>query len=368
MVKLPKIDIQPTGEGEIELSAELEVEIFNGYRDQALKALGADAKIDGFRPGHIPEKVLIEQLGEEKVLWEMAQQAIADYYPAILQEHKIPAIGQPQVTITKIAKDNPLGFKIKTAVMPEIKIGDYKKIAQKANELGGETSKSPEVSPPSLTASDEEINKVIEELRRSRATVDHSEHEHKEDEKCDHSTPELPKEAELPELTDEFAQSLGQFKTVDELKAKIKENLELEKKNKAKDKKRVEIVEEIIKASEIKIANLLVDSEKEKMLAEMESQIGYMGLKFDDYLAHLKKTRDELKSGWDKEARQRVAFGLVLAEIAKLEKIEAPEEELKREIDYLKNQYKDVPEDRLRAYASSLLINEKVFEFLENQK
>lgn len=349
MVHLPKINLQPTGEGEIEISTELEVEIFNSYREKALKALGENIKIAGFRPGHVPEKVIAEQIGEEKILWEMAEQAIADYYPAILQEQKIPALGRPEVTITKIAKDNPLGFKIKTAVMPEIKIGDYKKIASKINTAQGETSGPLEDSP--LAVKDEEIEKVIEEIRKSRASAEHAGHEHP-----------------LPPLNDEFAQSLGQFKTVDELKAKIKENLELEKKNKAKDKKRVEIIEEVIKNSEIKIASLLIESEKEKMLAEMESQIGYMGLKFDDYLAHLKKTREELKSGWDKEARQRIAFGLILAEIAKLEKIEAPEEDLKREIDYLKNQYKDVPEDRLRSYAASLIINEKVFEFLENLK
>ena len=128
-IKLPKIEIKPAGEGEIEISTELEVEVFNSYHSKALKALGENTKLDGFRPGHIPEKVLVEQLGEEKVLWEMAEQAIADYYPAILQEHKIMAIGRPEVTIAKIAKDNPLGFKVKTALMPEIKIGDYKKIA-----------------------------------------------------------------------------------------------------------------------------------------------------------------------------------------------------------------------------------------------
>jgi len=365
---LPKINVQPAGEGEIEISAELEVEIFNNYRDKALKALGEDIKVAGFRPGHVPEKVIIEQIGEEKVLWEMAQQAIADYYPAILQEQKIPALGRPEVAITKIAKDNPLGFKIKTAVMPEIKIGDYKKIATKANQ---ELPLSESKGSPWL-ASDEEIEKVLEEIRKSRATADHSKHEHKEGEKCDSASPEHSAEAGhepiLPELNDDFAKSLGAFENLDALRAKIKENLELEKKNKAKDKKRVEIVEEIIKTSDIKIASLLIESEKEKMLAEMESQIGYMGLKFDDYLAHLKKTREELKGSWDKEARQRVAFGLILANIASLEKIEAPAEDLKREVDYLKNQYKDVPEDRLTAYASSLIINEKVFEFLEGIK
>jgi len=347
MIKLPKTELRPAGEAELEVIVELETEIFEFYREKALKALGQDVKIAGFRPGHVPEKVLIGQIGEEKVLWEMAEQAVADYYPIILQEYKIPALGQPQVTITKIAKDSPLGFKIKTAVMPEIKLGDYKKIATKINTAQGGTSGSLEDSP--LAVKDEEINKVIEEIRKSRT---------KEDSPA----------GELPELNDEFAQSLGQFKTLDELKAKIKENLKLEKKTKAKDKKRVEIIEEVIKNSEIKIANLLIENEKDKMLAEMEAQIGQIGLKFDDYLTHLKKTKEELRSGWDKEARQRVVFGLVLAEIANQEKIIAPEEDLKREVDYLKAQYKDVAEDRLRSYATSLIINEKVFEYLEGLK
>ncbi len=366
MIKLPKVDIKPANEGEIEISTELEVEIFNSYRDKALKTLGNDVKIDGFRPGHVPEAVLIEKIGEEKILWEMAQQAISDYYPLILQEHKLPALGQPEVTISKIAKDNPLGFKIKTAVMPEIKIGDYKKIAL---SFSGETSSEPEVSP-------EEIDQVLEDIRKSRANVKHAHgatpkpsarggHEHKEGEKCEHEEKE---EEKLPELNDDFAKSLGQFQTLGELRAKIKENLELEKKNKTKDKKRVKIIEEIINKSELKIAKILIESEKDKMLAEMESQISQMGLNFDDYLTHLKKTREELRGSWDKEARQRVSFGLILGEISKLEKIGAPEEDLKREVDYLKSQYKDVPEDRLRSYAASLIINEKVFEFLENLK
>lgn len=351
MIKLPNVEIKPSEEGELEISTELEVEVFNSYRGKALKTLGNDAKIDGFRPGHIPETVLIEKIGEEKILWEMAQQAIADYYPLILQEHKISALGQPEVVISKIAKDNPLGFKIKTAIMPEIKIGDYKEIAKKINSEPAEK----------IEIKDEDVTNVLEDIRKSRASAGHSHHEHKEGEKCEH-------EEKLPELNDEFAKSLGQFETLDQLKAKIKENLELERKNKIKDKKRLKVIEGIINKSELKIAKILIESEKDKMLAEMESQIGYMGLNFDDYLTHLKKTREELKGSWDKEARQRVAFSLILAEISKLEKIGAPEEDLKREVDYLKSQYKDVPEDRLRSYAASLIINEKVFEFLENLK
>lgn len=349
------IKINPAEEGELEITGELALDIFETYREKAVKTLGQDAKLDGFRPGHIPENVLVEKLGEEKILWEMAQQAISELYLQIITEKKIMALGRPEITITKIAAGNPLGFKIKTAVMPEVKIGDYKESAKKVNA-------EPEES---LEASDEEIKNVLEELRRSRSSTEHSHHEHKEGEKCEHDH-DAP--SELPELNDEFAKNLGEFESLEALKAKIKENLALEKGHKAKDKKRVKTVEDIIAKSEIKMAQVFIENEKDKMLAEMEGQVGYMGMNFDDYLTHLKKTKEELRDSWSKQARERVAFGLILGEIAHLENITAPEDELKNEVDYLKNQYKDVPEDRLKSYASGLIVNEKVFEFLEGLK
>jgi len=349
------LKINPTEEGELEITGELAVADFAKYREKALKSLGQGVKIDGFRPGHIPENVLVEHVGEEKVLWEMAQEALNDLYPQIVTENKITALGRPEITITKLAPENPLGFKIKTAIMPEIKIADYKEIAKKVSAEPEET----------LDIKDEEVLTVLEDIRKSRVSAEHAHHEHKEGEKCEH---EDSPAGELPELNDDFAKSLGQFQTLDELKAKIKENLELEKKNKAKDKKRVKIVEEIIAKSELKIAKILVESEKDKMLAEMEGQIGQMGLNFEDYLTHLKKTKEELRDSWSKQARERVAFGLILGEVAHLEKITAPEEDLKNEVDYLKTQYKDIPEDRLRSYATGLIVNEKVFEYLENLK
>lgn len=352
MIKLPPVDIQNVGEGEIEINAELEASVFDAYWPKVLKNLGQNTKIDGFRPGHIPENILIDHLGEDKILWEMAEQAIGDYYPAIIQERKLAVIGNPQATITKLAKNNPLGFKIRTAVMPEIKIGDYKKIAQTINQKEKTTENDQETK----FVSDEEINKVIEDLRLSRNQKISP--DNKESQTLGVENP--------PPIDDAFAQSLGQFKNLEELKAKIKENLILEKEAKAKEKNRIRIVEEVIKASDIKIAELLIDSEKEKMLLEMEMQIKQMGLNFEDYLTHLKKTKEDLRKDWTKNAKQRVAFGLVLAEIAKLEKIEAPTEELKKEIAYLEKQYPEATEDRLRSYATGLLINEKVFQFLED--
>ena len=337
---------------EVEIEGEIAAADFAEFWPKAIKALGEETKVDGFRQGHIPEKILIEQLGEAKILYEMADQVLGQAYVQILTDNKIDAIGEPHITITKIAKDNPLGFKIKTAVLPKIDLGNYKQVAKEIN-------KKP-LDLPVVTA--EEVTKVIEDLRQQHAGANHAKHEHKEGEKCEHG------EAELPELNDDFAKSLGQFENLDDLRAKIKENMDLEKKNRAQEKRRLEIVEAIRHQAKLEIPQLLIDAEKEKMMAEMEHQIGQMGLNFADYLTHLKKTREELSAGWDEDAKKRVSFGLIVNEIARTEKINPPADELKNQTDFLAERYKDVEPRRLQAYAANVIVNEMVLKMLEETK
>ena len=77
--------------------------------------------------------MLIGKVGELSILEEGAYQAIREALPQLLSEHEYDFIGAPEVTITKIAQGEPLGFKIKIAVMPEVKLADYKKIAKEEN-------------------------------------------------------------------------------------------------------------------------------------------------------------------------------------------------------------------------------------------
>lgn len=349
-----KIDLKINNlpEAEIEIEGEIAAADFAEFWPKAIKSLGEETKIDGFRPGHIPEKVLVDNIGEAKIVYEMAELALGQAYSQILTENEIDAIGEPQITITKIAKDNPLGFKIKTATLPKIDLGDYKKAAAKINKKPLDET----------AASDEEIAGVIEDLRKQRAAASHSHHEHKEGEKCEHEEPKLP------ELNDDFAKSLGQFESLDDLRAKIKENLGLEKKMRAKDKRRLEIVDAIRDQAKMEIPKILISAEKEKMMAEMEHQIGQMGLNFEDYLKHLKKTREELSAGWNDDAKKRVSFSLIVNEIARIENIVPPTDELKNETDFLAERYKDVDRRRLEAYAANVIVNEKVLKMLEETK
>ena len=115
----------------VEITGTVPADVFSSFRSKALQNINDQVTIDGFRKGKVPENILVSKVGEMAVLEEMAELALAKTYPQIIVAEKIDAIGQPEISITKIAAGNPLEFKAVTTVLPEIKLGDYKKIAKK---------------------------------------------------------------------------------------------------------------------------------------------------------------------------------------------------------------------------------------------
>jgi len=85
-------------------------------------------------------------------------------------------------------------------------------------------------------------------------------------------------------------------------------------------------------------------------------------------LKHLKKNEEELKIEWRPDAEKRAKLQLVLNKIADVEKIVPEKEKIERDVENLKNMYKDASEERIRTYVETVLTNEKVFEFLESQQ
>src|SRR3989339_1828570 len=161
-----KITVKKLPKSEVEIEGEIEVDIFESYFAKALKKLGENLKLDGFRKGKIPESVLLSNIPEISILEEMANMALSEYYPKILEDEKIDAISRPEISITKLARKNPLGFKIKTAVLPAIKLPDYKKIAQKVIAGVTDAEKNFEVT-------EKELKDTILDIRKSRAPKKH---------------------------------------------------------------------------------------------------------------------------------------------------------------------------------------------------
>ncbi len=360
ITKLPK--------SEIEIEGELEADIFETYFSKAVKRIGETIKIDGFRPGKIPESVLLSKVPESQILEEMAELALNEHYPKIIDENKIDAISRPEISILKLARKNPLGFKIKTAVIPEMKLPDYKKIAKEIISKITDEEKN-------VAVTDEDLENTIMDIRKSRAPKIHMAEvavqtsDVKDAPTSDVENTEIKTETkeELPEFNDEFVQALGPFKDVKDFKEKLKENLKLEKENAQKEKTRIKIIEKIIEESAIETPEILIEVELDKILYRMESDITQMGLKFEDYLKHLNKTIDDLRKEFRGDAEKKAKLALVLNEIAKEEKITADPEQVAREVAAILEHYKEADPERAAMHAENVLTNEKIFQFLENQ-
>lgn len=367
-----KITTKKLPKSEVEIEGEIETEIFESYFAKALKKLGENLKLDGFRKGKIPENVLLSKIPEISILEEMANLALGDHYPKIIEDEKLDAIGRPEISITKLARKNPLGFKIKTAILPSIKLPDYKKISKKVTTETADDKKN-------ITVSDEDLENTIMDIRKSRApkkhmAETHEHHEHKDGEKHEHKETEKDSvqpsdspetDTKLPEFNDEFVQALGPFKNTEDFKIKLKENIKLEKENQQKEKTRLKIIEEIIDGSEIELPEILVEIELDKILYRMESDITQMGLKFEDYLKHLNKKVEDLRKEFRIDAEKKAKLALILNEIAKTEKIAADEEQVAKEVSHILEHYKDADPERARMHAENVLTNEKIFQFLE---
>src|SRR6187551_1612714 len=125
-----KTEIKKLEKSQVEILGVMAAEDFASFEKEAIAEIGKDVEFPGFRKGHVPENVLLKNIPEIKILEEMAERAIMKVYPEILEKEKIDAIGRPEIMLTKLAKGNPLEFKILTTVLPEVTLPDYKKIAQ----------------------------------------------------------------------------------------------------------------------------------------------------------------------------------------------------------------------------------------------
>ena len=355
-----QIKINKLPKSEVEIEGMLEAEAFEAYFDKALKRIGENVELDGFRKGKVPENILLKNVPEIKILEEMAEMALGENYPKIIEENKIDAISRPEISITKLARKNPLEFKIKTAIMPEIKLPDYKKISLKVISDVTDKEKNVEVT-------DEEMESTIMDIRKSRAPKMHMAEPHTHEDGTEHKPDEeIP--AELPEFNDEFVQQLGPFKDVADFREKLKVNMKLEKENQLKEKTRLKIVEKIIEDMKVEMPEILIEVELDKILYRMESDITQMGLKFEDYLKHLNKTLEDLKKEFRGDAEKKAKLALALNEIAKTEKIEADPEQVANEVAMILEHYKEADPERAHMHAENILTNEKIFQFLENQK
>ena len=356
-----KIKKLPKSEVEIEVS--LPAEELEKARPKALKKFSETLNVDGFRKGNVPEKIVLEKVGEKAMLEEAAEMVLNEHYPQILTEAKLDTIGHPAISITKLALGNPLEFKVRVAVLPVFELPEYRKIASEIRDRKNEVG---------LEITDKEVEDVILQIRKNKAHFDYHKN-HPEDKNHNHKDLELEKEENLPILDDEFAKTTGNFANVVELKVKIKENIVQEKENRQKEKKRSEIIEALLKNTMIELPDILILSEVEKSLAQFKDDIVRMGgsatqaSRWEEYLAQTKKSEEDVRKDLHENSEKKAKIQLILNKIAEVEKLEPNKAILEHEVGQIMEHYKDANHQNARIYVATLLLNQEVLKLLEQQ-
>ncbi len=421
--KLPK--------SQVEISVSLPWDEWKGEMDHAAEHLAQEVKMPGFRPGKVPRDVLEKRYGKGMVLAEAAEHAVSHSYPKVLDQEKIDAIGHPEVTLGNVAEGELLGYTVVTAVMPEVALGSWKDAVKKVNKEY--TSKEEGVEESDIAAELERLSKMraplvtvdrearlgdnvlvdFTVLRDGVAIENGTSKKHPltlgsgvfipgfeeqlvgmktgEEKSFElsfpaeyHATDLAGKpatfsvkmgevqEAQVPELNDDFAKSIGAFETLEALKTSIKVGMLEEKKMKKKEEWRTALLDTLAEKSEIDFPEVLVNEELDRMLREFEGQVRSIGTDLPGYLEKTGKSEEDLRAEWQPQAKKRLAAHLVLGRLATDEDIRVEtseiEEEMNKALQYYKNIKdigKEIDMERLYTAVSGQLRNEKVFEFLE---
>lgn len=331
------LEKKPLPQSEFLVSLEIPAEEIATRRERVLARAAADTDLPGFRKGHVPVALIRSRMGELSLWEEAAREALSEALANIFQTERLDVIGRPSVESMKLAPDNPAEFRITLSLLPTLSLPDYKKIA-------AEEGKTPEAAP---MVEEKEIDAVIAELTRQ-----HGETTGKKD----------------FVLSPESVKELGAFETVAHFRSKVKEGILGHKKIRAKEKRRASLLDRIVRDARGDLPDILIESELDRMEAELKDEIKRVGATFDMYLKEVKKDREILRTEWRADAEKRARLQLVLVQIARAEHITAPKEMVDAEVKHVLEHYKGAQEESARAFVETLLTNQKVIEFLENQK
>ena len=326
-------------ESEVEFIGEVPVETLAPYRERALAELSKEVEMPGFRKGKVPPDLVLKKIGEVAVLEEATNLFVREFYPALVEMNKLDVVGRPDIRITKLAPGNPVGLTIKTALYPEVVLPrNWKTIGENvALEIA-------------IPATDEEVGGTLESLRQARKKK-------KED-----------GTEEVPELNDEFAKSVGAFEDLGALKEQIQKGITEEKAKQAKDKRRGSIIDKLAEKTEVKVPNIFVESELEKIISQLKEDVTRFGLTYEGYLKQTNKTEAEVRQDFRAQAQKRAKLQLALNKIAEEEKIEADREAVEHEMKHALEHFPAANPELLGIHISTVLRNEKVLKLLEGDK
>ena len=408
-----------------EIQVEIPVEAVNRETESLIQKYQKLARIPGFRRGHVPASVIRQRFSED-LKSDVVEALVPRYFRKAADKQGLIPVSQPQVTDLHLKENEPLRFKASFEVMPEIKVEGYKELRAEKPEIvvtdeeveqsltnvreqhatysavegraladGDYAQVSLDGQPKDGDGKPVHMDEIMVEIAGKDTMPEFTENlrgASAGDERVfdvvyaqDAAEQRLAgktftytvkvhsiKQKSLPELDDQFATQLGEFKSLDEVRQRLREGMAAERKHAAEHGAKDKLVAELVKRSEFEVPEALVERQIDVRLERGLRALAAQGMKAEDIK---KMDLNRLRVGQREQALQEVKASLLLDKIAEEEKIEVSDEEINGEINSLAQQSKQTPEairarltrdgalDRIR----NRIRSEKTLDFLYRQ-
>jgi trigger factor len=413
-----------------EIAVEIPLEAVNRQTDALIQKYQKMARIPGFRRGHVPASVIRQRFSEE-IKTDMVEALIPRFFKQEAERLSLHPVSQPRVTDLHLHDGEPLRFKAAFEVLPEIKLQGYKELRAEKPEIavsqadveqavedlrdrsasfdpiegrtladGDFAQVALDGNPKASAGATEDgqpvhMDEVLVEIAGQNTMPEFTEHlrgagagdertfdvtypEDTQDKRLAGKTftyvvkVQAIKQKRLPELNDEFAKSLGEFATVDDVRKAIREQMEAERRHEAEHSAKEKLVRQLIESNEFEVPESLVEQQIDIRLERGLRALAAQGLTAEQMK---KMDLNRLRAGQREQAVHDVKAALLLERVAEEENIHVSDEEFDRELDALAKQSKQTSEavrarltrdgglDRIR----TRIRNEKTLDFLYHQ-
>jgi len=405
-----------------EIEVEIPAEVVVHETGVVIERFQKHARLPGFRKGKVPASVVRQRFPED-IRSEVVEALVPRYFRQEVEKRGLQPVSQPRVSDLHVADGEPLRFKASFEVMPEIQVSGYQELRAEKTDTSVSDQEVEEAlgrlreqqatysavddrelrdgdfaqvalvgTPQSGEGKPVTMDDVLVEIGGANTVHDFSDNlrgaRPGEERRFDVTYPDdfsdqrlagtklayaitvrTIKQKVLPELNDDFAKMAGEFQSLDELRAKIREQLAAEKKHAAEHAAKDRLVEELVRRNDFPIPEALVDRQVDVRLERGLRALAAQGMRTEDMK---KMDFSRLRAGQREGALREVKASLLLEKIADLEKIEVSDQEVEQEIVSLAKQMQQTPEavrarltrdgalDRIR----SRIRNEKTLDFL----
>ena len=342
----------------------------------ACKSLANRVNIPGFRKGKAPRRILEMNIGKEAILDEAFDRVAQKAFDEALKQENLDPVDRPQVDIVTLEEGKNVVFKATITPVPEVTLGEYKglKVAKDAVEVkdeqveeqvknilnhhakmvdaeegatvanddfitldfkgevdgvafaGGEGKDYPlQIGSHSFidTFEDQLVGLKVGEEKDVNVTFPEEYHAKDLAGKAAvfHCKINSIKHKEMPELTDEFVKASTSYESIEDMKAKLRENIEKNAQREADTKRRNEILKQATDNITVDIPEVMVENRVSNMIQELSVNLENQGMNLDSYLKYANMDMAKLREQYKESAAIAVKTDLMLDAVAKAEDI-----------------------------------------------